>query len=142
MQLTKQEELDAAARIAHAAHNGAKRWGGEAYITHPAAVAFRLEDLDDKIVAWLHDVIEDTWITPEFLYNEGISMDNVRTILILTHQQGESYHAYIMRVRKDPRATRVKLEDLAHNLSDLPPGTRRDKYLLAEQLLKETQFGE
>lgn len=136
----RRTQLDAARTIATAAHEGQTR-GGKPYISHPAAVAFRLEDPDDQVCGWLHDVLEDCpFITTAFMLDEGISLENVATLVLLTHIQGESYLDYIKGMMNDARAVRVKLEDLAHNLSDLPPGTRRDKYLLAEYILKHVEF--
>lgn len=53
------------------------------------------------------------------------------TVVILTKQPFEPYARYIQRVRASRLATKVKLADLTHNLSDLACGQLRDKYELA-----------
>ncbi len=60
-------ELERAFAAAYAAHDGQLRKSGEAYITHPVAVAEILADLGldaaTIIAALLHDTVEDTLIT-------------------------------------------------------------------------------
>ena len=57
--------------IAVEAHAGGKDRGGKAYILHPLSVMMRVETEEEKIVAVLHDVIEDTNWTFENLREEG-----------------------------------------------------------------------
>jgi (p)ppGpp synthase/HD superfamily hydrolase len=48
-----------AARLATRAHAGQVDQAGQPYIGHPERVAARLTTEEAKVVAWLHDVIED-----------------------------------------------------------------------------------
>ena len=63
---TQIQQVRKAYHFAEAAHEGQARRSGEAYITHPLAVAAILADMhmDHQclIAALLHDVIEDTGI--------------------------------------------------------------------------------
>jgi (p)ppGpp synthase/HD superfamily hydrolase len=135
--MTKEHLVDLAESLARIAHKGQQRWSGAPYITHPEAVAASLRHPDQKIVAWLHDVIEDCpdW-GAERLKAAGIPKHLVDCVVDLTHKRGEGYYDYIMRVADYDLPASVKIADLEHNLSDLPPGDRRDKYLLAREVLK------
>jgi (p)ppGpp synthase/HD superfamily hydrolase len=126
--------------IAYAAHAGQKRWNGDPYITHPRAVAALVRAPRQKVVAWLHDVLEDCpdW-TPDKLERCGIPEDLVIVVEILTRKEYESYYDYIMRITNDDMAIIVKLADLEHNLSDLEPGPRKDKYLLSREVLRQIE---
>ncbi len=131
-------QVKIAEQIARESHKEQKRWGGEPYITHPEAIAnfFKVNEL--KIIAWLHDVLEDTEVTAEILCDAGIQDDLIKSIYILTRKDNEEYLDYILRVSEDDNAKQVKIADLNHNLSDLKKGSMRDKYLMALHILKES----
>jgi len=76
--------LGKAIEIAYEAHEGQTRWSGEPYITHPEAVAAAVITEDEKIVAWLHDVVEDTNVTLEDLMGEGFSGDVIDGVDAMT----------------------------------------------------------
>jgi (p)ppGpp synthase/HD superfamily hydrolase len=133
----KDYQLAVAELIATQAHKGQKRWGGEEYIIHPRAVASSMDTKDEKIVAWLHDVIEDTELRGAGLSIAGITKEDVKIIGILTKAKHEDYIDYILRCKTNKIATKVKLADLNHNLSDLKAGSMRDKYLMAKYILEE-----
>ncbi|BBH34409.1 metal-dependent phosphohydrolase [Pseudomonas sp. St290] len=92
--------------------------GGSPYVLHPLKVMLRLAHDQERIVAVLHDVVEDTAVTLADLRNEGFSEAVVGAIDSLTKREGETYQAFIERAARDPIARRVKLADLAEN-SDL-----------------------
>lgn len=129
--------INKARDIAREAHKGYQRKDGTPYINHPQAVAMLLETDDEKIVAWLHDVLEDTNITFGDLVNEGIPKRLCEVIDLLTRIKGENYLDEILRIKENDLAIRVKIADLMHNLSNLENGSLRDKYLLALYILKE-----
>jgi len=130
------EQIKRAEEIAREAHKGQIRWGGSPYIEHPTRVALSFNDLDCKIVGWLHDVIEDTDITAQDLVNKGISVRLVNSIKNLTKKEGENYYVFIMRIATDKIATKVKIADIEDNLSDnLKEGSLKDKYRLARHIL-------
>lgn len=132
------EMLVEAEGIAREAHKYQKRWGGAPYIMHPAAVAlsFKDDEFDYKIVAWLHDVIEDTDYTHTNLMQNGISEYLVGAVLAMTKKEGQNYYDFIMQISENELASRVKLADIKHNLSDLKEGSLKDKYRLALHILE------
>lgn len=125
-----------ALQIATEAHKGQKRkYSGLDYITHPIAVAAKFEDEDYKIVAVLHDTVEDSDLTLIDLKENGLHGFLVYILDDLTKKPGEPYSDYIMRVKHSKMATKIKIEDLKHNLSDLKDGCLKDKYQLALRIL-------
>ena len=107
--------LEAAIRIAVTAHAGQVDKDGAAYITHPLRLMAAVDGEEAKIVAVLHDVIEDTTVTLEDLRREGFS-DNVLTaVACVTHRREEPYTNYVVRCKSHPVARQVKLADLADN---------------------------
>ncbi len=132
-----------AKEIATKAHEGQKRWGGEPYITHPAAIAKLVEYLGwhEKTVAlgWLHDVLEDTNITVADLTLAGIPNDVIESLVAITHKDDEFYLDYLLRVVKNPSAALVKTLDLCHNLSTSKTGYKhtREKWIMAQWILKK-----
>lgn len=119
--MTDTELVALAKAIAEEAHAGQfRRDGVTPYILHPAKVAALMGD--DPIleqVAWLHDVLEDTEMTPEELLKRGVSREAVLTVCDLTHETG-SYAGYISRVSHNPLARKVKIADIVANLTDDP----------------------
>lgn len=143
---TVTELFEAALGIAVEAHRGQVDKGGEPYVTHPIRVAFKCRSADAKVVALLHDVLEDggsVW-TAEALGMAGIPARLVRTVLVLTKAEGESYDEYLGRVALNPLAVEVKLADLEDNMDvrrlggRLTPNDamRLDRYVRAWALLK------
>ena len=133
-----EEELKIAEQIAREVHKGQKRpIGNEDYITHPEAVANSFEDIECKIVAWLHDVLEDSNLQADDLETKGIPIHLVQSVARLTREKDQNYREYILQIKDNEIATKVKIADLKHNLIDLKKGSMRDKYLLALYILQE-----
>lgn len=111
--------LDDAIAYAVKMHAGTCDRLGVPYIAHPMAVMRMMKSTEDRIVAILHDLIEDTEATPESIREAvpGIPDSLIDTILVLTRKPGESYEAYLQSIAKDMRAVRVKLGDLHDNLA-------------------------
>jgi (p)ppGpp synthase/HD superfamily hydrolase len=108
--------LEQAISIASLAHEGQLDKGGEPYILHPLRVMMKLKDTKQRIVAVLHDVIEDTHWTYVDLKVEGLDLELVSMVLILTRNKNESYDEYINRISKDSFAIKIKLADLEDNM--------------------------
>lgn len=133
--------FEIALRIAVEAHMGQRDKNGMPYILHPLAVASKVDGLELKTIAILHDTIEDTDVTADFLLERGIPKDIVEVVELLTKPKDEDYESYLRRVKENPKAKAVKLADLAHNtdpsrasgLNEL----RRAKYELAKKVLAE-----
>lgn len=108
--------LGKAIEIAAKAHEGQSRWGGEPYIMHPLRVMMKFKNEDERIVAILHDVIEDTNITAKDL--REIFPDYIVTAIeAVSHIKGESYEDFIRRASQNPLAARIKIEDIRDNSS-------------------------
>lgn len=109
--------LGKAIYIASAAFEDKKDKGGEPYILHCIEVMNNVSIKEDKykIVAVLHDILEDSDWTDNMLLNQGFNAEIVNAIVCLTHVKGETYNDYILRVSGDKIATIVKLSDLVHN---------------------------
>ncbi len=102
--------------IATDAHRGQKDKGGADYITHPVRVANGCVTNEEKIVALLHDVLEDTDINEEYLIKMGFPGFIVDAIKSVTRKSGEHYEDFIERCSLDPIGIKVKLEDLRDNM--------------------------
>jgi (p)ppGpp synthase/HD superfamily hydrolase len=135
--ITYIDRLEAIKQIAIEAHKGQKRWNGEDYINHPIRVADRFEREPLKIIAWLHDVLEDTKLTKADLVSQGIPKELCETIDLLTRKKDQSYLDYILRIKDDAFAKVVKIVDLKDNLWDIKDGSLKDKYLLALYILRQ-----
>jgi len=110
--------LNRAVSIAIAGHAGRRRKDGQFYITHPFAVMDLVETVEEKIIAVLHDIVEDTNVSLEELRREFPS-DIVDDIDAVTRRDGESYREFIQRIKiRGGRAVSVKLADIDHNLED------------------------
>lgn len=120
--------LELAIEVATQAHKGQLDKGGNPYILHPQAVAATLDSTENKIVAYLHDVVEDTEITIEDLKEMGFSYRIVNSIRILTKSKDISYEDYLKSVKKDSNAWHVKMADIKHNMdiSRIPEPTAKD----------------
>jgi (p)ppGpp synthase/HD superfamily hydrolase len=118
-----------AVHIAAEAHLGQFDRGGVPYIYHPLLLALQSNDADERMVALLHDVLEDSAWTIEQLRREGFSERVLDAVCALTRLEHETYEAFIERVAKNELATRVKLLDLKHNsdLSRLPEPNDADR---------------
>lgn len=143
--MTKEEAaglLDKAAEICIRKHAGQRDKAGAAYFQHPMRVAMRCSTDEEKIVALLHDTIEDTDVTAEYLLSQGFPQDIIEGILAVTKREGESYEEFVARAAGNPLGRIVKLRDLEDNLDVsrldyVSPETaaRLSKYLAARNFL-------
>jgi hypothetical protein len=122
--------LERAIAIAVAAHTGQQDKAGQSYILHPLRVMLAMASDDERIVAVLHDVVEDcsAW-SFEQLRAEGfidVVIDALRSVTKIADD--EDYDHFIDRARANPIGRRVKLADLRDNadLSRLSAPTDRD----------------
>ncbi|MFJ4192732.1 HD domain-containing protein [Pseudomonas sp. NPDC089534] len=112
------QTLERAIAIAATAHAGQVDKGGAPYILHPLKVMLRMSSLEERIVAVLHDVVEDCDVSLDDLRKEGFSETVLTAIESVTKVAGESYEDFIERVALNPIGRAVKLADLEEN-SDL-----------------------
>lgn len=108
--------LERALVIAAEAHQGTTDKGGTPYILHPLRLMHQMSTTDERIVALLHDVVEDSPWTLDALCAEGFSESVVAAIDGLTRREGETYEAFITRGATNPLARRVKLADIDDNM--------------------------
>lgn len=99
-------------------HEGQVDKCGEPYYLHPLCIAAHFQELNDAdaaIVACLHDLVEDTSCSLEYLedrYPESI----VDAVDAITRREGETYRQYIKRLCHNNIARKVKIQDIKDNL--------------------------
>lgn len=109
--------LQRAIEIATEAHRGKFDKSGKDYIGHPLRVMEMGRTEGERIVGVLHDVVEDSEWTFEMLLAEGFSKEIIDALRCLTKlSENENYDNFIERVRKNPLATAVKINDLTDNM--------------------------
>ena len=119
--------VECAKALAEKAHTGAVDKSGEPYIGHPARVAARLDDPALKVIGWLHDVVEDTPVGLAEI-RDAFGPETAAAVDAVSRREGESWAAYLTRVKLNPAATAVKISDLIDNsnLSRLTKVTAKD----------------
>ena len=101
--------------VAYDAHNKQYDKCGIPYIYHPIIVAEQMKDEKSTIVALLHDVVEDTDMSLEYL--SGIfDTEIINAIDAITRRDNEKYFDYIKRVKQNNIARKVKIVDVKHNM--------------------------
>ncbi|MEX2548784.1 MAG: HD domain-containing protein, partial [Nitriliruptoraceae bacterium] len=142
-------EVVRAYRYAEAMHEGQRRQSGEAYITHPVAVATELAELGlgtpTLIAALLHDTVEDTPATLEdvregFGDEVGHLVDGVTKLDRLQveskqEQQAETLRKMIVAMAKDIRVLVIKLADRVHNMETIAFMSRDKQKRIAQETL-------
>ena len=109
--------LERAIEIATEAHKGQYDKAGNDYIGHPLRVMEMGTTENEKIVGVLHDVVEDTDWTFEALAAEGFSEEVIAALRCVTKlSENENYDDFIERVKKNPLAVAVKINDLSDNM--------------------------
>lgn len=135
-------------------HRNQKRRGGKLYFNHLLEV-FRLvenklarEKLNKielyaelyannrKVVAFLHDIVEDTDCTLNQIFHE-FGYDIATAVDAITKREFESYDDYLSRVAANNIAKFVKLCDIEHNMSDDPTQNQKLKYQKALEYLNK-----
>lgn len=169
MVVTKQSKLgslERAIEIAVKFHAGNEDKAGAPYILHPLRVMLSLETEPERIVAVLHDVVEDCFPEHEkgwqFLTGEGFTAEVIAALGCVTKNQTEldkpgdseteewiRYKSFVQRALRNPIARAIKLADLNDNLdiTRLPTVSTKDaerlsKYLKARELLLNTDPGD
>lgn len=126
--------LEKAIEIAARSHAGQVDKGGAPYILHPLRLMLAVSGAEERMAAVLHDVVEDTLVTPEDLRSDGFSEAVVSAVVALSKQKGETRMDAARRLAPNPIARAVKLADLRDNmdLSRLPNPTEKDRARLRE----------
>lgn len=133
-----------AMHIAYNAHHGQLDKSGAPYIFHPIHLAEQMDDEFSCCAALLHDVVEDTDVTLDDL-RKDFPEQIVEAVRLLTHKKGVPLEEYLMAIRENPIALKVKLADNAHNadqsrccgtqVSEEKQAYWREKYATARAIL-------
>lgn len=126
--------LERAIAIAASAHTGQVDKAGLPYILHPLRVMLAVATTDERIVAVLHDVVEDTPWTLDQLRAEGFSPAVLAGLDAVTRRDGETYEEFVLRAARDPIGREVKRADLVDNLDlgRIAEPTERDRQRVAK----------
>jgi (p)ppGpp synthase/HD superfamily hydrolase len=109
--------IERAIEIAVAAHKGQLDKANKPYVLHVLQVMLYGRTDEEKIVGVLHDVVEDTDWTFEQLEKEGFKKEILEALRCITKlSEDENYDSFIDRVKKNPLAIRVKINDLLSNM--------------------------
>lgn len=141
------DALSKAIELAAEKHAGQKDKAGLPYILHPIHVMMNMDTIDEKIVAVLHDIVEDTDLEAQEL-GEFFEFHIIEAVVILTRLPHQDYQSYIETVGNNKLARRVKIQDIKHNmdLNRLPSFNSRDrkryfKYKKSLKYLQEIENG-
>ena len=107
--------LERAISIAARAHEGQVDKAGAPYVLHPLRVMLHVSTVEERIVAVLHDVVEDSAVTFDDLRREGFSEIVLEALASVTKKDGEAYDDFVARAAANPIGRRVKLTDLQDN---------------------------
>lgn len=105
--------------IALNAYSGQRDKAGKTYILHPLRIMSKMHSEYEMSVALLHDVIEDSDYSAEDLLAEGIPLEVVEAVQLLTKVDGDSYDQFINRITGNVLAVKVKLADIEDNINVL-----------------------
>lgn len=126
--------LERAIEIAVHAHAGQLDKAGQPYILHPLRVMLAMKTASERMVAVLHDVVEDTPVTLDALRSEGFPSEVLDAVFALTKTKGEARLDAAKRAAANPIARAVKLADVTDNtdLSRIPQPTDKDRARLEQ----------
>lgn len=105
-----------ASAIAMCYHFGQKDKGGNEYYEHCRRVAEASSNTDERVVGYLHDVLEDTKCDIEYLKHCNVDGYIIDAIIAMTRNENEKYFDYIDRLKKNPIARKVKINDVIDNM--------------------------
>ena len=142
-------EVIRAYRFAEMLHEGQRRRSGEAYITHPVAVATELAMLGlgtaTLAAALLHDTVEDTPCTLEDIRKgfgeevahlvDGVTKLDRIQVESKQQQQAETLRKMIMAMARDIRVLVIKLADRLHNMETIGHMPREKQKRIAQETL-------
>jgi len=132
------------------AHEGQRRYSGEAYITHPVAVAGILADLhldyQSIAAAIMHDVLEDTPTAKHQIEErfgaeiagivDGVSKLDRLSFNSRAEVQVESFRKMMLAMVEDIRVILLKLADRLHNMQTLDALPRDKQHRIAKETLE------
>lgn len=109
--------LSKATTIAIEAHKGHVDKTGMPYLGHIMRVMNAGKSIDEKICGVLHDLVEDTDWTFDQLEKEGFPIHIINALRCVTKlTDDEPYDEFIKRIKPNPLAVAVKINDLTDNM--------------------------
>jgi len=110
--------IDDAIRVATNKFYSMTDFDGNPAVLHALEVGRAGSTKEEKIVGYLHDVIEDTGTEPEELYKLGFTEEVMTALDLCTHDEDMTYDEYIDKIiqSKNETAIAVKINDLTHNI--------------------------
>lgn len=142
------------ATVAHMAVGQTRKYTGEPYIVHPAAVARLVEEVSNiswvaVATAWLHDVVEDTKVPQEYIEQVfgpqvGSGVKALTNVDLSAGNRKARFELNLERIKAAPAWVQtVKVADLIDNTSTIvqhdpqfaPLYLREKKELLERALL-------
>ncbi|MBQ9395293.1 MAG: bifunctional (p)ppGpp synthetase/guanosine-3',5'-bis(diphosphate) 3'-pyrophosphohydrolase [Proteobacteria bacterium] len=111
--------VEKALEFATKCHKGQVDKGGCDYIEHPKRVAAECENDDEKVVALLHDTMEDCGVTAQTLRESGFPDEIIAAVESCTKNKNEDYFDYVRRACDNKIGRVVKMHDLEDNMNIL-----------------------
>lgn len=109
--------IEKAQKLAREAHWGqTDRAGQDYYGGHLLTVASLVDTEEEKAVALLHDILEDTFYSESDMFDAGIPLPVVLAVQSMTKKKGEWYWDYLERVKGNELSRAVKIADICHNM--------------------------
>lgn len=119
-------DLETAIALAAQTHRGRRDKRGQPLILHVLRVLMRVAEPRARIVAALHDVVEDGPTTLDDIRAAGFDDEIVAAVDAISKRKGESYEDFVTRTLHDALARKVKLADLADNIESVRLGFKSD----------------
>jgi (p)ppGpp synthase/HD superfamily hydrolase len=109
--------LEQAISFASLVHAGQYDLSGQHYILHPLTLMMQMDTDTERIIAILHDVVEDTHVTFEHLIALGLTEEMLHVLKLLTREKTQDYFEYVKKIKSNPMARKIKIADLEHNMN-------------------------
>jgi (p)ppGpp synthase/HD superfamily hydrolase len=120
-------------------HNGQFRKDGKThFIFHPIAVMMKVNSLQAKTVAVIHDILEDTTLTEKDLRDKKFDNQTIETVILLTRLKDQKYFDYIRKLSHNSLAKEVKIADVQHNLESLEQIAKAEERNFLKDRYKKT----
>jgi len=136
------DRLSAAIVLATSAHAGQVDKGGNPYILHPLRIMMKMPCEVTRMLAVLHDVVEDTYVTMADIRNQ-FGREIADPLELLTHTHG-TYKEYVQKLAVNDLARTVKIGDIIDNMDltrianpQLHDHSRMKRYVHAREYLEQ-----
>jgi (p)ppGpp synthase/HD superfamily hydrolase len=117
--------LEKAIQLAITAHRGQRDKSGEPYILHPIRVMIKMDTEVKKVIAILHDVVEDSSLTLSDI-QPWVSDEILDALTLLTRTHNQTYGDYIRDIKNNKLAKEIKIADLEDNINILRLGVIKE----------------